>query len=65
MSQYILRRILLSIPVLIGITVVNFLFIHVAPGDPVYMMAPINVQGGHGGGMTPEDARLLGEEARP
>lgn len=35
MGKYILRRILVSIPVLIGITVITFSLIHLAPGDPV------------------------------
>ena len=35
MSKYILRRALISIPVLIGITIITFTLINVAPGDPV------------------------------
>lgn len=35
MVQYILRRILVSIPVLLGITIVIFILINLAPGDPV------------------------------
>ncbi|WP_372654853.1 ABC transporter permease subunit [Halobacteriovorax sp.] len=35
MFNYILRRILLMIPVLIGITVVTFAIINVAPGSPI------------------------------
>jgi peptide/nickel transport system permease protein len=35
MSTYIIRRVLISIPILIGITVLVFLFIALAPGDPV------------------------------
>ena len=38
MGKYILRRLLISIPVLIGITVVIFLLINLAPGDPVMGM---------------------------
>lgn len=38
MSKYILRRLAISIPVLIGITVLVFIFINVAPGDPVSSM---------------------------
>lgn len=34
MSTYILRRLMVSIPVLFGITVFTFLFINLAPGDP-------------------------------
>ena len=35
MAKYILRRLLISVPVLIGITVIIFLLINLAPGDPV------------------------------
>lgn len=35
MAQYIIRRILVSIPVLLGITIVIFILINLAPGDPV------------------------------
>jgi peptide/nickel transport system permease protein len=35
MTKYIIRRVLLSIPVLLGITIIVFLLIHLAPGDPV------------------------------
>lgn len=35
MLKYILRRLLISIPVLIGITIIVFALINLAPGDPV------------------------------
>jgi peptide/nickel transport system permease protein len=35
MATYILRRLLINVPVLLGITVLVFLFIALAPGDPV------------------------------
>lgn len=35
MGRYIIRRILISIPVLIGITIITFGLINLAPGDPV------------------------------
>jgi peptide/nickel transport system permease protein len=35
MTTYILRRLLINIPVLLGITVLVFLFIALAPGDPI------------------------------
>jgi len=35
MGRYILRRILISIPVLFGITLVTYLIVSLAPGDPV------------------------------
>ncbi len=38
MNQFILRRLLLAIPTLIGVLVVTFLLLYVAPGDPVQEM---------------------------
>ncbi len=38
MGAYILRRILVAIPVLLGITIIIFLLINLAPGDPVMGM---------------------------
>ena len=35
MALFALRRFLLAIPLLIGITFVSFLVIHLAPGEPV------------------------------
>ncbi|MCC6945028.1 MAG: ABC transporter permease [Thermomicrobiales bacterium] len=35
MGRYILRRLLISIPVLFGITLVTYLIVSLAPGDPV------------------------------
>lgn len=37
MSQYIFRRLLIAIPVLIGVTIFNFFIINLAPGNPVEM----------------------------
>jgi len=39
MTTYILKRILLMLPTLFGITIVAFLIIHLAPGDPAAMKA--------------------------
>lgn len=38
MAAFILRRLLLAIPTLIGVLVVAFLLLYVAPGDPVQAM---------------------------
>ena len=38
MQIYILRRILLTIPVILGVSTLVFLFIHFIPGDPVQVM---------------------------
>ena len=38
MSTYVLRRATLTIPVVLGVTLVVFLMLHFLPGDPVLMM---------------------------
>src|SRR5262252_2361223 len=50
MLGYALRRLILAIPLLIGITFVSFLVIHLAPGEPVEQ------QGGES--TTQSDAQL-------
>ncbi len=42
MLRYIARRLLLTIPLLIGITLISFLVIHLAPGGPVEMATDLN-----------------------
>jgi peptide/nickel transport system permease protein len=34
MASYVVRRVLVAVPVLLGLTVVLFVFIHLLPGDP-------------------------------
>lgn len=38
MGRYLLRRLLISVPVLFGITIVSYFIINLAPGDPVSAM---------------------------
>src|SRR5271157_3617632 len=38
MKTYILRRVLLCIPVLLGVSLLTFSLIHLLPGDPVQIM---------------------------
>ena len=42
MLRYIARRLLLTIPLLIGITLISFIVIHLAPGGPVEMATDLN-----------------------
>lgn len=42
MGLYILKRLLLMIPVLLGITVISFTVMKVAPGDPVSLVSDLN-----------------------
>lgn len=54
MLTFILRRLLISIPILLGITVVSFLIIHLAPGTP-YPGIELNPK------VSPEVRRLMAE----
>ena len=38
MGAFVLRRVLIAIPVLIGVTLLAFLLVDLAPGDPVTAM---------------------------
>ena len=42
MGRYILRRILVSIPLLIGISIVTFIVINMAPGGPIGVASDMN-----------------------
>jgi peptide/nickel transport system permease protein len=37
--QWVVRRVLLAIPVIVGVTLLTFFLIHAAPGDPIYALA--------------------------
>ena len=54
MVEYVLRRLLYSVPVLIGITVVAFMLIHLVPGDPAREMLGYNA--------TPQSVAILRHE---
>ncbi len=38
MTNYIIRRLLLTIPTLIGIITITFLLMYVVPGDPIRIL---------------------------
>ena len=54
MFRYILKRLVLSIPVILGVTFIAFLILYLTPGDPV-----INLLGARS---TPEEQAALREE---
>ena len=35
MRRFILRRLLIAIPILLGVSIVTFMFANLAPGDPI------------------------------
>jgi len=55
MLNYILRKLALIVPTLIGISICSFAFVRVLPGDPILAMA-----GQHG--VTPERYEILREQ---
>ena len=62
MYKYVIKRILLMIPTLIGISLVTFLVIHLAPGDPAELKAQTATQALSSDQMTQEivqDTRAL------
>jgi peptide/nickel transport system permease protein len=38
-SRWLLRRLLTAIPVVIGVMALTFVLLHLAPGDPIYVLA--------------------------
>lgn len=44
MKRYVIRRLLQLIPLLIGITLITFFVMHLAPGDPTALFADPNVK---------------------
>jgi dipeptide transport system permease protein len=55
MFRFILNKLLLVVPTLIGITICSFMFVRLLPGDPILAMA-----GEHG--VTPERYEILKEQ---
>jgi peptide/nickel transport system permease protein len=54
LSAYLLHRLLAVVPVVFGVTVLVFLVMHLAPGDPAQLMLGQNA--------TPESLQLLRTE---
>ncbi len=42
MTYYLLKRFILMVPLLLGITLITFAVIHLAPGEPVEMQVAMN-----------------------
>src|SRR5512134_3421688 len=54
MAAYAFRRLLLMIPTFIGITLVGFLIMRLAPGDPAELRAAGGLAGAAGAGLSVE-----------
>jgi peptide/nickel transport system permease protein len=46
MLRYLLRRMILMVPLLLGITLISFVVIHLAPGEPTDLQTQLNPQAG-------------------
>ncbi len=40
MAKYILRRIAIAVPIFFGVTIIVFVLINLAPGDPLTALIP-------------------------
>src|ERR1700730_8077893 len=58
--RWIVRRVLISLPVLLGITMCSFVFVRLAPGDPVRMMINPEYMAGGGEDYIARQRALLG-----
>src|SRR3954467_3763577 len=56
---FILRRLAQAVPIILGIVVLNFLLLHLAPGDAATVLA------GEAGGAPPEYMALLRQRFGP
>ncbi|MEW6522889.1 MAG: ABC transporter permease [Bacillota bacterium] len=45
MHKYLLKRLILAVPTIIGVLTLVFLAMHLAPGDPIDMMIPPDLEG--------------------
>src|SRR3954449_9861390 len=52
--RYVLRRLLQAIPVVLGVVILNFLLLQLAPGDAATVLA------GEAGGAPAEDVQAVG-----
>jgi len=59
MGTYLLKRLLLLVPTLIGITLVCFLVVRLAPGDPAELIAGGGLKGASGAGLSLEKRSVV------
>src|SRR5574341_839837 len=61
MTDYLIQRLLFMIPTFIGITVIGFLVMRLAPGDPAELRAAGGLGAAAGGGISVEKRGLVDE----
>jgi peptide/nickel transport system permease protein len=42
LQRYILKRVLLTVPILVGVSIITFLLVNLAPGNPVEIFTSLN-----------------------
>lgn len=63
MRQYVVRRLFIAIPILLGVSILNFAILHLAPGDPILaMMGSDPAAGGATSAITPQQLQNLKEK---
>ena len=60
MGQYLLRRLVVSLPVLLGITLATYFIINLAPGDPLDAMISPEIAASLGPGYREQQREALG-----
>ena len=60
MGQYLLRRLVVSIPVLLGITLATYFIINMAPGDPIDALISPEIAASLGPGYREQQREALG-----
>jgi peptide/nickel transport system permease protein len=60
MGQYLLRRLVISFPVLLGITLATYLIINLAPGDPIDALISPEIAASLGPGYREQQREALG-----
>jgi peptide/nickel transport system permease protein len=58
MSRYLLRRLIATVPVLIGVSIIVFVIMRVAPGDVAHML----LSGESGSGASPQEVQQLRQQ---
>jgi peptide/nickel transport system permease protein len=57
MKRYILQRLLLLVPLLLGVSILTFVMVHLAPGDPISTQFGLDVRG-----MEPETMNRMRQQ---
>src|SRR5579871_4979594 len=60
MIPFVARRLLIAVPVLLGVTIVTFVFVNVAPGDPVTALLDPEQMASLGPGWVQQQKAALG-----